>query len=108
MNGGKKRIYISGPITGVRDFKERFEEAARSLEAQGYEYINPAKLAEAIPGAAYCQYMALDMTMLGWADGVLFLPGARRSYGCRREYELAQKLGKEIIGEEEFTDAEPL
>lgn len=43
------RIYISGPITGTTDYKERFAVAEEKLKANGYEVVNPAKLAAALP-----------------------------------------------------------
>lgn len=36
------RIYISGPITGQKDYKETFALAADRIEEAGHEPVNPA------------------------------------------------------------------
>ena len=38
------RIYISGKITGQKDFKQRFSEAEQMLTEKGYEVVNPVSL----------------------------------------------------------------
>ena len=40
-----QRIYLSGPITGIADYHQRFEKAKVELVAAGYKNIaNPAEL----------------------------------------------------------------
>lgn len=39
---GEMRIYISGPITGQKDYKETFALAADRIEEAGHEPVNPA------------------------------------------------------------------
>lgn len=36
-------VYISGKITGTKDYLERFETVEHDLILQGYDVINPAK-----------------------------------------------------------------
>lgn len=43
------KIYIAGPITGVKDYKKRFQEAREHLEESGLEVINPAALDNVLP-----------------------------------------------------------
>ena len=38
------RTYISGPITGTTDYKERFAVAEQAINAAGYVAINPEKV----------------------------------------------------------------
>ena len=38
------KIYISAPISGTSDYRERFDVAERCIEAKGHEGINPCKL----------------------------------------------------------------
>lgn len=38
------RIYISGGITNVPDYKAKFHKAEMDLKAKGYEVINPTVL----------------------------------------------------------------
>lgn len=40
------KIYIAGKITGEPNYKEKFDIAATSLEAQGHIVLNPAELPE--------------------------------------------------------------
>lgn len=40
----RKRIYISGPITGTTDYKERFAAAADFLRKGGYKPVNPTTM----------------------------------------------------------------
>lgn len=40
----RTRIYISGPITGTTDYKERFAETAFIVEYMGYKPVNPTTM----------------------------------------------------------------
>lgn len=91
-----KRIYLSGPITGVKDYHQRFERAKVSLMAAGYsEIINPAELDAVMAGAKYEEYMSLCMSLLDLSDLIVLLPGWERSLGANREFGYA--LGKDKL-----------
>lgn len=77
-----KVIYISGPITGVKNYWEAFEQAAEDLEGLGYIPLNPARLPE---GMTNEQYMRICFAMIDSADAVLFLEGWRNSSGANLE-----------------------
>ena len=47
-----KILYLSGPITGVDDYFERFQRAFLALEEAGYNVINPAPLYQVMPDDA--------------------------------------------------------
>ena len=50
----KKRIYISGPISGTKDYMERFSSAEKKLAEEGYAVLNPAKVNAQMPeGTTY-------------------------------------------------------
>lgn len=83
------KIYISGGITGVPDYKKRFSEAEDSLKSLGYEVFNPAKVCESMPILKYRQYMMHDLTMLLEADVVVLLPQWENSDGATAERYLA-------------------
>ena len=87
----KKVIYISGPITGVPNYWEAFEQAEDALIALGYAVLSPAKLPQ---GMTDEQYMRIDMAMLDSADGVFFLPGWTKSKGSMLEWTYCQYTGK--------------
>lgn len=38
------RVYISGAISGVKDYEKKFSKAEKDLKAKGYETINPCTL----------------------------------------------------------------
>lgn len=84
------RIYLSGPITGVPDYLEIFNDAAMKLRAEGYSVINPANLCTVLDDqATYEEYMEIDIALLRKCDALVQLPGWQQSLGCNREYGVA-------------------
>ena len=41
--------YLSGPITGQKNYRQQFARAAGALKELGYIVINPAELGTALP-----------------------------------------------------------
>ena len=41
--------YLSGPITGHKNYRQQFARAAGTLKGMGYAVINPAELGAALP-----------------------------------------------------------
>ena len=87
------RIYISGPMRGRTDYKERFEEAAAAIRAEGHNYINPAYLAEMIDGKTDDWYLAFDEYLITLCDAICFLAGSENSVGVKRERKWARENG---------------
>lgn len=83
------RIYISGPITGVPDFRERFAGIAQALRARGHTVDNPA---ENPPHLTLAQHMGRDLSAITESDAVFMLPGWGHSGGARLEKALADYL----------------
>ena len=97
----KRRIYISGPMTGIepREYRRRFREAEAILRRHGYWCINPCRvwpcrfpwlyrLMNALLGKrlAYAVILAYDLLLLMTrADGIAMLPGWEQSRGARIE-----------------------
>lgn len=52
-------IYVSGKITGDKNYKQKFEKAANKLISFGYDVFNPAILPN---GLEYEQYMQIDFS----------------------------------------------
>lgn len=77
-----KVVYISGPITNVKNYWEAFEQAEEDLAGLGYIALNPAKLPQ---GMTNSQYMRTCFAMIDSADAVLFLEGWRKSSGANLE-----------------------
>ena len=59
------KVYISGAITGVENYKEQFDKAQKELEKQGFEVINPTLFDKAMPeNTTYEEYMKLNKDQL--------------------------------------------
>lgn len=96
----KKKVYISGAITGTNDYPERFLMAEGKLKKQGYSVINPAKVNSMLPtDTTYEQYMKMSYCMLEMCDSIYMLEGWEDSKGANREYGYAQALRMNIIYE---------
>lgn len=92
--GEKKVVYISGPITGVKQYWAAFETAEFNLKNLGYVVLNPSKLPQGLTDE---QYMRIDMAMLDAANYIHFLPGAEESKGSNFERAYAEYHGKVVI-----------
>ena len=84
-------LYLSGPMTGRKDFnRPAFDRAAKKLREQGYAVINPAELPK---GWTWRKYMARAKRDLAKADGIAFLPGYLDSRGAQLEARWATRMG---------------
>lgn len=102
-----QRIYLSGPITGITDYHQRFEKAKVELVAAGYKNIaNPAELDGVINEGKYEEYMSLCMSLLDMCDVVVMLPGWKESLGANREYGYALAKNKLIFELEEMLEVQ--
>lgn len=96
--GRKMKIYIAGKITGEPNYKEKFDIAATSLEAQGHIVLNPAELPE---GMLPADYMRICFAMIDTADAIYLLKGWYSSSGASIERNYAMYTGKSILTEGE-------
>lgn len=90
-------IYISGPIEGVDNYREKFERAKRIIEKGGHKAINPAGLD--MYGLTREQILNLDLVLLDLCDTIYMLKGWESSCGANREYGYALAKGLEIMYE---------
>nr|DAZ44850.1 MAG TPA: deoxyribosyltransferase [Caudoviricetes sp.] len=88
-------IYISGPIEGVDNYREKFERAKRIIEKGGHKAINPADLEP----YAKEQILNLDLVLLDLCDTIYMLKGWEQSCGANREYGYALAKGLDIMFE---------
>lgn len=96
-----RKIYLSGPMTGLPEFNyPAFEAAAFELRANGdlvfspHEFLPPTKpsqkdLRRAF--AAYARFICED------ADTIVLLPGWEKSQGATAELALAKCCGLSIV-----------
>lgn len=94
-----RSLYIAGPIKGVRNYRERFEAAARAAKEYGWAVLNPATLPAGLPGD---RYLPTCLMMLNAADAVLMLDGWEDSGGAKIEHDFAEYQGKRIFRQQYF------
>ncbi len=88
-----KSIYIAGPMAGMEDFRNAFNQAEGILRMRGWTVLNPACLPDGLPHDAY---MPICLAMLGAADAIMMLSGSDESRGAEIERRFADYQGKEI------------
>jgi len=109
----KKRVYLSGPMTGRPAFGfPAFFEAEEFLKDQGWKVVNPARLDvelgfvpsldEAMPHEFY---MKRDLPLLIGCDAIALLPEWWTSKGAHQELNVAMMCGLDVIS---ATDGLPL
>lgn len=95
------KIYIAGKITGDKNYKKKFKQAAEYWKKAGYIVLNPAELPERMqPG----DYMRICFAMIDAADCVIFLKDYIDSKGARLEYCYCEYINKSHLiwgGDEE-------
>ena len=97
----KKRIYISGPISGYRLGERRitFKKAQVYFEDQGYDVFNPME--NGLPAkAATREHMKLDIEQLMTCNYIYMMRRWTHSKGCKVEFDVATAIGLPVIFEE--------
>lgn len=94
------RIYISGPITNTKDFKERFQKAVKFLisEYPNATIINPSAMESIFitkQKISHEEYMELSFKLMNKCDCIYLLKGWQASTGCNQEYGYA--MAKNMI-----------
>lgn len=95
-----KKVYISGPITGTKDYPERFERVENELPLihQGVDVINPAKVNANLPeSTTWEEYMRMSLCMLSMCDGIYMMEGWQQSRGANLEYAYAKGMGITVL-----------
>ena len=88
-----KKLFISGPITGETEYREKFDKARAFYEKFGYIVLNPARLPAGMSNADYAR---ICMAMIDSADEVAFLPGWKDSIGAKLEHDYCYYTGKKV------------
>ena len=102
-------IYISGGITGVKNWQDIFMAAEQDLMLHLYARLfifNPVKIAKDLERSfkvnigrmpSYTDYMREDIKILTRCNAICMLPGWKRSKGARLEYRIAKILNMQIL-----------
>lgn len=102
------KVYISGPVTGTTDYKERFENAERMLNESVSENtdeqivaVNPIKITEHMPeDTTWAQYMDIAIAAMKACDAIYVLKGWSNSKGAKIEVLYAMGCGMKIAFED--------
>ena len=111
------KIYISGPITGHKDWRMRFTEAVIHVtQPEFFDRYGSAEMSEryrvfrfkTVSALSYGRddkswrwNMRKSIWKMLWCSTVYFLRGWHSSRGARIEFRIAEMLGKRIIFEED-------
>lgn len=98
-----KRIYLSGPMTGIKDNNiPAFNAAAAKLRRLGLEVVNPAEI-KPDTGTAWEDYMRADLKALLTCDTIALMGGWENSKGAHLELHLAHRVGMTVVFVETLT-----
>lgn len=90
------KIYISGPMTGIKDFnKPEFIKAESRLFGCGHDVFSPARLPQS-KDITYAQYMDIDLAMIRACNAIHMLKGWESSKGAKFELDYAIMLGLQV------------
>lgn len=84
-------IYLSGPITNVLDYEQKFADAEDAIKKRYPEakIVNPAKL-KMPENSKHEDYMNVDFMFLDLADAICMMDGWECSKGACMEYGYAK------------------
>jgi len=89
-----KRVYISGPITGIPELnKPAFMKAENELRSLGYNPINPFNVSVVSKHKYWHDYMREDIKALMDVDCVLAIDGWGNSNGAVEEIRICNNIG---------------
>lgn len=93
----KKKVFISGPMSGIKDFnKPAFDQAEQWLTQAGYSVFNPARM-HFDDSWTHEEIMRIDLAALSQCDYICMLCGWESSIGAMQEYRYAMATGIEMF-----------
>jgi len=92
------KVYISGAVTGKKDFnRHAFYLAESYLDLNGYQSINPLRNTEYKPEKKWLDYMREDIVLLMRCDAIYMIPGWMTSRGAWCERVIAWFLRYKVV-----------
>ena len=93
-----KRIYLSGPMTGIPELNfPAFNAEAARLRALGHQVVNPAEINPANTDKTWHECMRNDLAALLTCDALALMDGWQKSAGAHLEMHVAHRVGMEIV-----------
>ena len=93
----KKKVFISGPMSGIKDFnKPAFDKAEEYLTNAGYSVFNPARM-HFDESWDHSEIMKIDLAALAQCDYILLLDKWYYSKGAIQERSYAIATGVELL-----------
>ena len=88
----RRRIYISGPITGTTDYKQRFEETEKKLKETfpDADIVNPVKITESLEHFTHDEYLKVCIAALSSCNMIFLMRGWEKSEGVKEELRYVQ------------------
>lgn len=90
----RKKVFISGKITGEPNYREKFNQAEKEMTEQGHLVMNPAVFPE---GFRWEDYMKITLAMLSVCDTIYLLNNWHESKGAQAEFRYAIEHGHDIM-----------
>ena len=99
-----KRIYLSGPMTGIPELNfPAFNAEAARLRGLGYDVVNPAEINPANTDKTWHECMRDDLRAMLGCDAIAMLAGWTKSDGAMLELQIAHRLGLDVLFAHEVT-----
>lgn len=100
--GEAPKIYISGKITGVENYREKFIKAEQYLRTNypEAEIFNPGTFQFFGGTKTWSDYMRYDIERLVKCDTIYMLKNWRTSKGAKLEKRIAEELGFNVLYEQ--------
>ena len=98
-------IFISGPISGIDNYEDNFNNAEEYLKSLGFiNIINPTKIMKALPkGIEYEKALKIDLAMVEQCKYIYMLNGWQDSNGANQEIACAAQEGLIIFYQDEIS-----